>query len=145
MRGTRPAAVERLEWTVEVSSALARSSRYRGRAGASAAITKRVPSQPADAPSVRTAASPRPSPIPPAATTGRGDRVDDRRDQDQRGDLAAHVTAGLPALRDHDVDAGIDCSAGFGGVADRHQDDRAGLMSRSARAVRDRPRRTRRS
>ena len=70
---------------------------------------KRVPSHTPSAPSAIAAARPRPSKMPPAATTGTrlADRVDDLRHERHRRDRAG-VTAGFGALRDHEVAAGFD-------------------------------------
>ena len=56
--------------------------------------------------------------MPPAATTGHplADRVDDLRDEGERGDLAG-VAAGLGALGDDDVAAGLDRGDGVADLA----------------------------
>ena len=73
--------------------------------GDSSQARNRVPRFTPAAPSTSAAASPRPSAIPPAATTGRRtNRVDDLRHERERCDAAA-VAARFAALRNDDVGA----------------------------------------
>ena len=71
------------------------------------------PIQTPAAPSASAAATWRPQPIPPAASTGTrvADRVDDLRDEHHAPDLAG-VAAGLVPLGDDDVHAAGDLRAG---------------------------------
>ena len=64
--------------------------------------TKRVPIWTASAPSMKAAAMPRPSPIPPAAITGYRNRINYLRNECHRRRLA-DVSAGLRAFSDDGV------------------------------------------
>ena len=91
---------------MSVSAAARSSACTRSCRPASTLATKRVPSQAPAAPSASAAASPRPSAIPPAATTGTGATASTtRRNERQRRDLAPDVAARFPTLGDDDVDA----------------------------------------
>ena len=81
----------------------------------SAAVRNAEPIHTPDAPSASAAATCRPVPMPPAASTGARppNRVNDFRHQHHRCDLAG-VTAGLVALGDDDVDAVVDVRAARG-------------------------------
>ncbi len=80
----------------------------------SSTITHWDPVQAPCAPSASAAAICWPLPIPPAASTGTGgDLLDHLGPQHDGPDLAA-VAAGLAALGDDDVDAGVGVLAGLG-------------------------------
>jgi hypothetical protein len=66
--------------------------------------------------------------MPPAATTGVGDGVDDRRNERKRCDLPPDMTAGLPPLRHDDVGSRFHTAAGIGGTSH-------GLRDKSAPGV----------
>ena len=97
-----------------------------------------MPSWTALAPSMKAAAMPRPSPIPPAAITGTRDRVDDLRQEREQADRfgrvgaeeAAGVAAGLEALGDDRVDAALLEPARFLDGRRIADDDCAGWPSR---------------
>ena len=84
---------------------------------------KRVPTQMPSAPSASAAARPRPSTMPAGRDHRHpvADRVDDLRHERERGDLAG-VAAGLGALGDDDVAAGLDRGDGVADLA-AHVDD----------------------
>ena len=101
---------------------------------ASRAPRKRVPSDTPAAPSARAAAMPRPSMIPPVATTGTasptasttcGTRRDDadlgHGPDVLAGSERAAMPAGLAALRDHAVGTGRHGAAGVGDRCDHRQ------------------------
>ena len=81
------------------------------------------------APYASAATRPRPSKNPPAAMTGIAalHRVDDLRQQ-QGGGHRAGVTATLPALHEHRVDAPLEHLLGVALRADRRHDEHAAVV-----------------
>ncbi len=91
---------------------------------------KRVPIHTPSAPSASAAARPRPSKIPPAATTGHpvADRVDDLRHERHRRDVSG-VAARLGALRDDDVAPGLDRGDRVAHLAAHDRDEHVVLVA----------------
>ena len=88
-----------------------------------------MPHQTPWAPRERAAAIPRPSPIPPAATTGNGRySVDDLWHEYHSGDSSS-VSPRLAALGYYDVHSGVDVTAGVPGAAGHANDLHSELMS----------------
>jgi hypothetical protein len=98
---------------------------------ASVAVTKRVPSHTAWAPSISAAASP-PTVGDPAGRDHRHrvDRVHDGRHERQCGRPAAYVPTGLPTLRHDHVDAGVDRPPRLLRTTDRAQVQRPAVVDR---------------
>ena len=101
-----------------------------------------VPIQTPAAPATSAAAIPPPVAIPPAATTGRSVRVEHLLQQRQGGPLPG-VPAGLGALGDDHVDAGVERPLDVGGRVDlrpRRRSRRRAAAPRTARGRRRTPR-----
>src|SRR5689334_18572895 len=92
-------------------------------------MRNRVPSQAACAPSANTAATPRASPMPPAAITGTGATASTTADTSGRVATVPHTwPPASPALGDDDVYAGGDGSPRLLRAADGEQDDSPGIV-----------------
>ena len=88
-----------------------------------------MPSHAAWAPRASTAATPRASPIPPAAITGTGATASTTAGTSGRvATVTPHVAAGFPALRDDHVHPRRDGPPCFLGRADRVQDNAPGVV-----------------